>query len=41
MGELLLQWMIGPDGVALVGNEADMTLDQLLAIATAVKPAGG
>ncbi len=40
-GELLLQWMVGPDGVALVGNEADMTLDQLLAIATAIKPAGG
>ncbi len=40
-GELLLQWMVGPDGVALVGNEADMTVDQLLAIATAMKPAGG
>ncbi len=40
-GELLLQWMVGPDGVALVGNEADMTLDQLLAIAIAMKPAGG
>ena len=40
-GELLLQWMVGPNGVALVGNEADMTLDQLLAIATAMKPAGG
>ena len=39
-GEMLLQWMVGPDGVALVGNEADMTLDQLLAIAAAVKPAG-
>jgi len=41
VGELLLQWMVGPDGVALVGNEADMTLDQLLAIAAAVTPAGG
>ena len=40
-GELLLQWMVGSNGVALVGNEADMTLDQLLAIATAMKPAGG
>lgn len=40
-GELLLQWMVGRDGVALVGNEADMTVDQLLAIATAMKPAGG
>jgi hypothetical protein len=40
-GELLLQWMVGPDGVALVGNEADMTLDQLRAIAASVKPAGG
>jgi hypothetical protein len=40
-GELLLQWMVGPNGVALVGNEADMTLDQLLAIATAITPAGG
>lgn len=40
-GELLLQWMVGSNGVALVGNEADMTLDQLLAIAAAVKPAGG
>lgn len=39
-GEMLLQWMVGPDGVALVGNEADMTLDQLLAIARSVKPAG-
>ena len=26
-GELLLQWMVGSNGVALVGNEADMTLD--------------
>jgi hypothetical protein len=40
-GELLLQWMVGSDGVALVANEADMTLDQLLAIAAAVKPPGG
>ncbi len=40
-GELLLQWMAGANGVALVGNEADMTLDQLLAIARAVRPAGG
>ena len=40
-GEMLLQWMVGSDGVALVGNEADMTLDQLLAIARGVKPAGG
>jgi hypothetical protein len=40
-GEMLLQWMVGPDGVALVGNEADMTLDQLLAIARSAKPAGG
>ena len=40
-GELLLQWMVGSNGVALVGNEADMTLDQLLAIAATVKPAGG
>ena len=39
-GELLLQWMVGRDGVALVGNEADMTLDQLLAIAAAIGPAG-
>ena len=39
-GELLVQWMVGSDGVALVGNEADMTLDQLLAIASAIKPAG-
>jgi hypothetical protein len=36
-GELLLQWMVGSDGVALVGNEADVTLDRLLAIAAAVK----
>jgi hypothetical protein len=41
LGELLLQWMVGKDGIALVGNEADMTLDQLLAIAAAVRPPGG
>ena len=40
-GELLLQWMVGSNGVALVGNEADMTLDQLLAIARAMNPPGG
>jgi hypothetical protein len=40
-GELLLQWMVGSNGVALVGNEADMTLLQLLAIAAAMKPPGG
>ncbi len=40
-GELLLQWMVGSNGVALVGNEADITLDQLLAIARAVRAAGG
>jgi hypothetical protein len=40
-GELLLQWMVGSNGVALVGNEADMTLDQLLGIAAAMKPPGG
>jgi hypothetical protein len=33
--------MVGAGGVALVGNEADMTLDQLLAIAGAIKPARG
>jgi hypothetical protein len=32
--------MVSRDGVALVGTQADMTLDQLLAIATAANPAG-
>jgi hypothetical protein len=39
-GEMLLQWMVGADGVALVGNEADMTLGELLGIARAVHPPG-
>ncbi len=38
-GEWLLQWMVGADGVALVANEADLTLDQLLEIARAIEPA--
>ena len=38
LGELLLQWTVGGDGVALVANEADVTIDQLLEIARAVKP---
>ena len=37
-GELLLQWTVGGDGVALVANEADLTIDQLLEIARAVEP---
>ncbi len=38
LGELLLQWTVGGDGVALVANEADLTIDQLLGIARAVEP---
>ena len=37
-GELLLQWMVGRDGVAFVANEADMTLEELLEIAEAIRP---
>jgi hypothetical protein len=39
LGEWLLQWVVAGDGVALVGNEADLTLDQMLEIARAVEPA--
>jgi hypothetical protein len=39
LGEWLLQWVVAGDGVALVGNEADLTLDQFLDIARAIEPA--
>jgi hypothetical protein len=39
LGELLLQWVIAGDGVALVANQADLTVQQLLEIAEGVEPA--
>jgi len=34
-GELVVVWMLGPDGLALVGNKADFTIDQLIDLAEA------
>jgi len=39
LGELLLQFNVAGDGVALVANEADMTIDELLEIAEGVEAA--
>ena len=39
LGELLLQFTVADDGVALVANEADMTIDELLEIAEGIEAA--
>jgi hypothetical protein len=41
LGELLLQFVVAGDGVALVANEADLSIDELLKIADGIEPSPG
>jgi hypothetical protein len=35
-GEIVVTWMLGPDGLALVANEADFNTDQLIRLAESI-----